>query len=308
MREKTQLDTPRARVAGGMSTSLKTDDAGYLRLVGANVRAARARRGMTRKMLASHSGVSERFLAQLETGTGNASILVLRQIASALDVPAVSLLGDYQADPADLAHTMEFLKRLDSGRLQKARELLLQEFGEVNANARSKRVALIGLRGAGKSSLGKIVAEDLAVPFFELDRLVEEASGVPMNMIFDLYGQSSFRRFERRCLEKLLEKHSTFVLATGGGLVSEPATYDRLLTACYTVWLRATPEEHMSRVVNQGDMRPMAHNREAMSDLKRILAEREHLYGKADATIDTSGRAISDVEQELLKLVSNQES
>jgi XRE family aerobic/anaerobic benzoate catabolism transcriptional regulator len=189
---------------------------------------------------------------------------------------------------------------LEPGKLQKARELLQQQLGETNGNARRDRIALIGLRGSGKSTVGALLAEELGMPFLELDRLIEEASGISLSQVFDFYGQTGFRRFERRCLEEVLEKHSRFVLATGGSLVSEAATYGRLRAACCTVWLRATPDDHMARVVAQGDMRPMAHNPEAMSDLRRILAEREHLYRLADVSVETSGHSAEEVKQILL--------
>jgi XRE family aerobic/anaerobic benzoate catabolism transcriptional regulator len=276
-------------------------ESGYLQSVGASLRAARARRGMTRKMLASHSGVSERFLAQLESGRGNASILVLRQIARALGISAAPLLGESENGSADFLHAIEFLKRLEPSQLQKAREILEEQLGETSNQARRDRIALIGLRGAGKSTIGAMLARELNVPFLELDRLIEEASGVSLSQVFDLYGQGGFRRFERRCLEEVLGKYPRFVLATGGSLVSEPETYDRLRSACYTIWLQATPEDHMSRVIAQGDMRPMAHNPEAMSDLRRILTEREPLYRLADLSIATSGRSTDRVEQELIE-------
>jgi len=153
---------------------------------------------------------------------------------------------------------------------------------------------LVGLRGAGKSTLGAMLADRLEAPFLELDRLIEQESGVSLSVLFDLYGQSGFRRLERRVLDQVIERYPRFVLATGGSLVSEPATFERLLTMCFTVWLRATPEEHMQRVIAQGDMRPMADNRESMSDLRRILDVREPLYRKADATIDTSNNGIQN--------------
>ena len=260
----------------------------YLSLLGERVRETRARRGMTRKILARDSGVSERYLAQLETGQGNVSILLLRQIAQALDTPLQALVLDGPEPPVDLVHTTEFLRRLPATELVEARRLLVEHFGGVDLDARRGRIALIGLRGAGKSTLGAMLADRLEAPFLELDRLIEQESGVSLSVIFDLYGQSGFRRLERRVLDQVIERYPRFVLATGGSLVSEPATFERLLTMCFTVWLRATPEEHMQRVIAQGDMRPMADNRESMSDLRRILDVREPLYRKADATIDTS--------------------
>lgn len=277
----------------------------YLRALGDNLRALRARRGITRKQLAQQSGVSERFLAQLEGGTGNASVLVLRRIAAALHVELEDLLAERNGHTHsdDLLESVGILRRLDEAAVAKARGLLEENFGAKPADeaARRQRIALIGLRGAGKSTLGARLAKELGVPFIELDRLVEKAAGSPLNMIFDLYGPSGFRRFERRCLDEVLEKHDRFVMATGGSIVSEPATYDRLLRACYTVWLRATPEEHMERVIAQGDMRPMAHNPEAMSQLKQILAEREPLYRQADVTVDTSRRSLENLTADVLE-------
>jgi XRE family aerobic/anaerobic benzoate catabolism transcriptional regulator len=266
----------------------------YLRLLGDRVREARARRGMTRKILARDSQVSERYLAQLEAGQGNISILLLRELAEALDLPLTSLVLDGPEPPVDLLHTIEFLRRLRPPELAEAHKLLVSHFGGNEIDARRHRIALIGLRGAGKSTLGAALAQRLGVPFIELDREIEAESGVALSAIFDLYGQPGFRRFERLCLDKIVERHPRFVLATGGGLVSEPATFERLLNACFTIWLKAAPAEHMERVVAQGDMRPMTDNREAMADLQRILSVREPLYRKADAMIDTEGRGIEE--------------
>ena len=266
----------------------------YLALLGERVRETRARRGMTRKLLARDSGVSERYLAQLETGQGNISILLLRHIARALDIPVEALVLQGPEPPVDLVHTTEFLRRLTPAELTEARRLLVQHFGGVDVEARRGRIALIGLRGAGKSTLGAILGGRLEVPFLELDKLIEQESGVGLSAIFDLYGQSGFRRLERRCLDQVIELHPRFVLATGGSLVSEPATFERLLTMCFTVWLKATPEEHMQRVIAQGDMRPMADNRESMSDLERILEVREPLYRKADLAVDTSALSVEE--------------
>lgn len=243
---------------------------------------------MTRKILARDSGVSERYLAQLESGLGNVSILLLRDIAQALNLRLDALLAEGPEPPIDLVHILEFLRRLPESELQQARRLLVERFGDIDQSGRFDRVALIGLRGAGKSTLGAKLAAKLDVPFVELDRCIEKEAGVSLGVIFELYGQSGFRRLERRCLDEILERTPRLVLATGGSLVSEPSTFERLLTACYTVWLKASPEDHMQRVMAQGDMRPMADNRESMEDLQRILAVRESLYGKAEVAIDTS--------------------
>jgi XRE family aerobic/anaerobic benzoate catabolism transcriptional regulator len=275
------------------STIGSATDSSFLKLLGDRVREARARRGMTRKLLARDSGVSERYLAQLETGQGNISILLLRDIGRALDLPVEALVYNGPEPPIDFVHTTEFLRRLRPDELAQARSVLLQHFGRIDVAARPGRIALIGLRGAGKSTLGALLADRLKLPFLELDRLIEQESGVSLSAIFDLYGQSGFRRFERRCLDDVIERYPRFVLATGGSLVSEPATFERLLTMCYTVWLHASPEDHMQRVIAQGDMRPMQDNREAMADLERILAVREPLYHQADLAIDTSGESPS---------------
>jgi XRE family aerobic/anaerobic benzoate catabolism transcriptional regulator len=261
-----------------------------LKSLGERVRQARARRGMTRKQLAHHSGVSERYLAQIEAGHGNISVLVLRQLGKALNMSADVLLYEGSEPPVEFVHTVEFLRRLSVDELKHARQMLLHQFGGVDPAARHRRIALIGLRGAGKSSLGAALAERLEMPFLELDRLIEQESGLTLNLIFDFRGQAGFRELERQCLENVLRRHPCFILATGGSLVSEPGTFERLLSSCFTVWVRTSPEEHMRRVMDQGDMRPMSNNRDAMSDLKRILAEREVLYSKADIQIDTAGR------------------
>jgi XRE family aerobic/anaerobic benzoate catabolism transcriptional regulator len=290
-----------------ISDKTRNAETAYLARVGDRVREARARRGMTRKILAKDSGVSERYLAQLESGQGNISILLLRDIARALNLPVEALVLDGPDPPADFLHTTEFLRRLRHEELVQAHQLLTERFGGLDRRARSHRIALIGLRGAGKSALGAMLAERLEVPFLELDRLIEQTNGVSLSVIFDLYGQSGFRRMERRCLDQVVERYPRFVLATGGSLVSEPATFERLLTMCFVVWLRATPEEHMQRVLAQGDMRPMADNDEAMSDLRRILSVREPLYRMADVILDTSGQTPAESLRALLKSLKARE-
>ncbi|MEK7436548.1 MAG: helix-turn-helix transcriptional regulator [Pseudomonadota bacterium] len=266
-------------------------DAAFLRALGERVRDARARRGMTRRILARDSGVSERYLAQLESGLGNISVLLLQRIAAALNLSLTEFLQQGQEQPVELALIWQFLQRLPAQKLALVRSQLLRDYGTAHSD-RMKRVALIGLRGAGKSTLGSQLAKQLDVPFIELDREVERDAGTSLSEIFLLYGQAGYRRYERRCLENVVKKNERAVIATGGSIVSEPGTYDLLLSTCRTVWLKAQPEEHMARVVAQGDTRPMTGNLEAMEDLHRILRGRNALYGRADVTIDTARKSI----------------
>ena len=291
---------PTTTPPGLPSGAVEAQDSLYLQNLGMRVREARAKRGMSRRVLSRDSRVSERYLAQLETGQGNISILLLRQISQALDLPIAELLYDGAQQSNELKRAKDFLEKLPTEKLQRAREMLAREFASVDPSARHQRIAIVGLRGAGKSTLGALLAKHLAVPFIELDRVIEERSGLGLSVIFDLYGQSGFRRLERECLDQVFEQYPKFVLATGGSLVSESATYERLLAECFTIWLRATPEEHMQRVIAQGDTRPMSEDREAaMSELKSILAVREPLYRRADATIDTSRKSEEATLQEL---------
>ncbi len=278
-------------------------DAAFLDRLGERVREARARRGMTRKILARDSGVSERYLAQLEAGRGNVSVLLLRQIAQALNLPLDDLVRADDGQSVELTLILQLLKRLPAARLVKVRRQLVRDYGSAYG-ARENRIALVGLRGAGKSTLGAGLARDLGVPFVELDHEVEAEAGTSLHEIFLLHGQAGFRRYERRALERILEKNERCVVATGGSIVSEPATYDLVLSACFAVWLKAAPEEHMARVAAQGDYRPMAGNREAMADLRRILAGREPLYAQADVTIDTAGKTVEASLAELARAVA----
>jgi XRE family aerobic/anaerobic benzoate catabolism transcriptional regulator len=247
---------------------------------------------MTRKLLARASGVSERYLAQLESGQGNISILLLRQLAQALALPLEALVRDGPDQTLELTHAVEFLRRLQPEELAEARRLLGARFGLAGEEERRRHIALIGLRGAGKSTLGELLAGRLGVPFIELDREIENSSGLSLAEIFDLYGQSAFRRYERQSLERVIAAYPRFVLAAGGSIVSEASTFAELLAGCYTVWIKASPQEHMERVIAQGDLRPMADSRQAMADLARILVGREALYRKADAQVDTSGLTV----------------
>jgi XRE family aerobic/anaerobic benzoate catabolism transcriptional regulator len=281
----------------------ESGEAAYLRLLGDRIREARARRGMTRKILARDSKVSERYLAQLEAGQGNISIALLRQIAHAMGLPLGDLVREEPDRPVELTLLIQTLSRLHPKDLAAARKLLAETFGAAVESERRHRIALIGLRGAGKSTLGARLAKDLGVPFIELDREIERDSGTSLSEVFDLYGQAAYRRYERRALEGVIERHDRAVVATGGSIVSEPGTFDLLLAACFTVWLTAAPEEHMGRVVAQGDYRPMAENDEAMEDLRRILAGRTQLYSKADAVVDTAGKTVEESFKELMAAV-----
>ena len=262
-------------------------DAAFIASLGDRVRDARARRGMSRKALAHGSNVSERYLAQVESGETNPSIMVLRHVAQALGVSLVELLEPRQ-ESGEHRLISRFLEQLSPNRLEDALLCLMREFGKEDASRR-KRIALVGLRGAGKSTLGQALAGELAVPFVELNSAIEAEAGMSLNEVFSLYGQPGFRRLERRCLDKFIAQHENAVITVGGGIVSEAETFNLLLMNCYTVWVKASPEEHMSRVVAQGDFRPMEGNTEAMEDMRRILVAREPLYSKADFTLDTTG-------------------
>ena len=266
----------------------------YLIELGLRVRKARARRGMTRKILARDSGVSERYLAQLEAGRGNISIALLRQVARAMGLPLADLTREGPERPVELTLMLQRLERLSPAELSEAGSLLSRHFGRHLSPDRGARIALVGLRGGGKTSLGRGLAERLELPFVEMNTEIERDTGISLTEIFSLSGQAAYRRYERRALERLVAANADMVIATGGSLVSEPGTFELLLDACFTVWIRADPEDHMDRVMAQGDMRPMAGNAEAMDDLRRILAEREALYGKADAVLDTSGQSLEE--------------
>jgi XRE family aerobic/anaerobic benzoate catabolism transcriptional regulator len=266
----------------------ETADVEFITALGNRVREARARRGMSRKALALSSAVSERYLAQVESGETNPSIMVLRHVAHALGVSLLELIEPQQGS-AEYRLIAHFLEQLSPARLEDAMLRLMRDFGSEDA-ARRRRIALVGLRGAGKSTLGRALAAELATPFVELNSAIEAEAGVSLNEIFMLYGQPGFRRLERRCLESFIAQHESAVITVGGGIVSEAETFNLLLMNCYTVWIKASPEEHMSRVVAQGDLRPMEGSAEAMEDMRRILVARESLYSKADFTLDTTGR------------------
>ena len=276
----------------------------FLLALGERVRLLRARRGLTRKSVAIASGVSERHLANLEYGIGNASILVLQQVATALDCSLAELVGDLSTSSPEWLMLRELLRGRSDAELRRARLSLATLFGVAGGDAdRGQRIALIGLRGAGKSTLGARLAEALDMPFVELSREIERIAGASVREIHDLYGSNAYHRYERRALDETVRAHRAAVIATPGGIVSEPATFNALLGHCTTVWLQASPEEHMARVTAQGDTRPMAQSREAMADLRRILAGRSPFYAKADARFDTAGKSEDESFAGLLDLV-----
>ena len=290
-----------AKANGKPANGRETD--AYLRRLGERVRTLRNQRGMTRKALAGHAKVSERYLAQLEAGLGNGSIVLLRRISRAIGLPVTQLVNEGAEPPLDLVLLSQFLERLSPPALAEARDMLLRHFSEPSDDARRRRIALIGLRGGGKSTLGALLAERLGVPFIELDREIEKRSGASLSEIFDMFGQETFRRAEREALDDVLRRHKDFVIATSGSIVTEPGTLELLLASCFTVWVRAEPEEHMKRVMAQGDMRPMAKSARAMEDLISILRSREPLYAKADVALSTSDRTPEQNLAELLRLI-----
>jgi len=270
----------------------------FLASVAKSVRAARSRRGTTRKQLAHDAGVSERLLAQLEMGEGNISIVLLRRITNVLNISFAELFAGEQAPQPEKRFIQNFLEHLPDHRLQEVAQRLLREFGE-DVKLRWSRLALIGLRGAGKSTLGARIAKEFKAPFIELDSEIEKDAGMPLAEIFSLYGQSGYRRIERRTLERVLQQFERVIISIGGGVVSEKENYDYLLKNCFTIWIKAQPEEHMARVIAQGDFRAMTDNDEAMEDLRRILEARQSFYEKADGVVDTSGET---AEQSFAKL------
>ena len=252
------------------------------------IRSARARTGLTRKQLAGASGASERYLATLEAGTGNPSIEMLLSIADALNVAMAELLPMGGERELAVSQAAAQLRRLSLDRVREASIWLGEPVRDRGEKAR--RISLIGLRGAGKSSLGKALAERLSVPFFEISKEVEKRYGGSIAVMLEINGPATLRRYEAEVLEDILGKNETAVIAAPGAIVSTGSLYDKLLQSTWSVWLEANPEDHMQRVMAQGDLRPMFGNRTAMNDLKSILSAREADYARADARIDTSAQ------------------
>ena len=269
--------------------STDNDKDPFLAALGERLKLLRARRGLTRKALAKLADVSERHVANVESGVGNASIQFLRQLCTVLNCSLAEMTGDETASSPDWLMIREILRGRTDEALAQARAVLSELFdAPASESSRRQRIALVGLRGAGKSSLGRLLGRHLNVPFIELSAQIVQLAGCSIAEIHALYGQTAYRRYEQRALEEVIRHHARAVIATPGGIVSEPATFNVLLSHCYTVWLRASPEEHMNRVLAQGDRRPMSGNREAMEDLKRILESRAQFYSKADHLFDTS--------------------
>ena len=276
----------------------------FLIALGERVRSLRARRGMTRKAVALAADVSERHLANMEYGVGNASVLVLLQVAGALQCSLGELIGDVTTLSPEWLLIRELLEQRDEATLQRVRVAIGEMLGTGGPQtAHNTRIALIGLRGAGKSTLGKMLAEDLGYPFVELSREIEKFAGCSVAEIQALYGVNAYRRYERRALEEAIQIYPEAVIATPGGLVSDAATFNQLLSHCTTVWLQADPEDHMARVTAQGDLRPMAASREAMQDLKGILVGRAAFYSKAQYRLDTSAEPLEPTFVALRRIV-----
>lgn len=273
----------------------------FLQQLGQRVRNLRARRGMTRKNLAQDSEVSERYLANLEQGNGNISINLLRQVAHALNTELTYLVSAQDSHTPEVSLITQFVSELESEDQQTALQLLYERFSLQSGAHR--RLVLIGLRGAGKTTLGTLLEARSGKPFIKLVDEIEKLAGMSLSEVFSLSGQLGYQRLEERALINTLREHQTCCIETGGSIVSEPKALNLLLTSCFVIWVKATPEEHMQRVVNQGDLRPMANNKEAMADLRHILNERKPFYKKANAILDTSGKSLEDSYQELEALI-----
>jgi len=279
--------------------------AAFLGAIGREVRKNRAKRGMTRRQLAQASATSERYLAQIESGTGNPSVSVLRAIAQALDLPAAALLPETGVRTAELGGILDLIAQVPERDLPGLVKEIEARVALPGSADRARRIALVGLRGAGKSTLGRMLAQRLGWPFIELDRRVEEHYGASIPDLMEMAGTATFRRHERSALERLIAEHEAAVITTAGGIVSNIETYALLLRRTHTVWIKARPEEHMSRVMAQGDFRPMAQNRAAMADLVAILEARRADYARAEAQIDTSGDAVEQSFAKLLRVDSS---
>jgi len=278
-------------------------ETGFLEQLGQRVRTMRALRGMSRKVLARVSGISERYIAQLESGKGNVSIVLLRRVSQAMAAHLEDLIPASEPSP-DWPVIRDLLRKATPSQIAQARDVLSGSSGFAQKQVSFAGIALIGLRGAGKSTLGKLLAKKIGWDFVELNKEIEAQNGLSVAEIIALYGQEGFRRMEQTALGQLLSRRAPVVLATGGGIVSEPLTFDLILSSFYTVWLKAEPEEHMARVRGQGDLRPMADDRSAMAELRTILLSREPLYARASAVADTAGLSVDAAAARLVDAVA----
>jgi XRE family aerobic/anaerobic benzoate catabolism transcriptional regulator len=301
--------TTKSRENAASVLAAAASDAAFLAAIGREVRRNRAKRGMTRRQLAQASETSERYLAQIESGTGNPSVSVLRAIAQALDLPCAALLPEAGARTAALAEILDLVARVPEGELPALTKEIETRIGRAGNADRAWRIALVGLRGAGKSTLGRMLAQHMNCPFVELDRIVEQDYGASIPDLIEMAGTATFRRYERSALDRIVSANQTAVITTAGGIVSNPETYALLLRRTHTIWIKAQPGDHMARVVAQGDFRPMAKNREAkaneaMADLVAILEARRTDYARAEAELDTSGDTIEQSFAKLLRIVT----
>jgi XRE family transcriptional regulator, aerobic/anaerobic benzoate catabolism transcriptional regulator len=278
-----------------------TSETGFLEQLGQRVRTMRALRGMSRKVLAKVSGISERYIAQLEAGRGNVSIMLLRRVSNAMGAHLEDLIPSDDHAP-DWQVIRDLLRKASPKQIAQAKDTLAGHGGAASHDSFCG-IALIGLRGAGKSTLGKILAKRIGWNFVELNKEIEAQNGLSVAEIIALYGQEGFRRMEQAALNQLLARKELMVLATGGGIVSEPLTFELILSSFYTIWLKAEPEEHMGRVRKQGDLRPMADDRSAMAELRNILVSREPLYARASAVVDTAGLSVDAAAARLVDTV-----
>jgi len=286
--------------------TIQHDSSDLLSLIGCRVRSLRAHRGMTRRLLVAKSAISERHLAQLEMGKGNMSIALLERVARALETDLSDLVRGGQHESVERVLISEQLQNLSTAELEKVLEWLHQRY--FSKQGIRQRVALIGLRGAGKTTLGKRLAEHYKIPFVQLVAEIEKLAGMDTSVIFELSGQSGYRRLEEKVLSATLTNYPACVIEAGGSIVSNLSLFNLLLTGCTVVWIRAQPGQHMQRVIDQDDLRPMAGNDDAMSDLRRILEEREPLYAKAHHILDTSSGTVGDCAAELAKITRFDES
>src|SRR5271154_285961 len=301
--EATKKSAPKGK-PGGIPQSDAAQTVAFLDAIGREVRKNRAKRGMTRRQLAQASETSERYLAQIESGAGNPSVSVLRAIAQALDLPAAALLPESGARTAELGAIHELLAQVPEKELpQLAKEIAARVVLRAGPD-RARRIALVGLRGAGKSTFGRLLAQHLGWPFIELDQRVEEDYGASIPDLIEMAGTATFRRQERGALERVIAEHEAAIVTSAGGIVSNPETYALLLRRAHTVWIKARPEEHMSRVMAQGDFRPMAQNRGAMADLVAILEARRADYARAEAEVDTSDASLEQSFANLMRVVT----